>query len=704
MKHFLPKCLSDSYLDEYASFLQYQLEHGNVILLLDGLDEIPDASIRIQIVRQIEAFTQAYPDNYFIVTSRIVGYREAPLATGYQAYTLSDFDEGQIRSFAQKWCPAYERWVRGATDNSYLYDAATKEAEKLFNATQRNAGVKRLAVNPLLLTILALIQRQGRELPSHRVELFDLCATTLLETWVKARGRSTQLSKNELIKILRPLAFWMHEHPEVGAILEEDLTRQIVMQLCERGVTNDEATKRAEQFFQTVRGETGILIERGKNRYGFLHLTFEEYFAASELEQSENQEEFITKHLHEARWREVILLTVGIVGIIHSNEKGATNLVQNVILNANSPFEKWLHRDLLFSGLCIADDVEVNVRCEKFIIEQIIYHYITNPYNTVRTAFRDVLNPSLGTRVATKVVNLILPIFLQSLKGGNILSSLKASFSQEFSSKLTEYYQCLVTAYTETQKNLFFLHMAAALPPPQIYTTKWVKYATELLTNFGSNIRLEAAQALGQIASGQPEVVTTLLQTLSDSDSDVRQAAAQALGQVTSGQPEVVTALLQTLSDSDSDVREAAAKALSQIASGQPEVVTALLQTLSDSNSSVRQAAAQTLGQVTSGQPEVVTALLQALSDFSSSVRQAAAQGLGQVASGQPEVVTALLQALSDSNRLMRETAAQALGKIASGQPEVVTALLQTISDLTPGYAGPPLKPLARSLVDNSRW
>ncbi len=61
-------------------------------------------------------------------------------------------------------------------------------------------------------------------------------------------------------------------------------------------------------------------------------------------------------------------------------------------------------------------------------------------------------------------------------------------------------------------------------------------------------MRWAAAQALGQVASGQPEVVTALLQALSDLDLDVRWTAAQALGQVASGQPEVVTALLQTIS------------------------------------------------------------------------------------------------------------------------------------------------------------
>src|SRR5262245_11939596 len=134
----------------------------------------------MQIVRQIEAFTQAYPKNRFVVTSRIVGYKDAPLAADYQVYTLADFNEAQIKAFATKWCSAYEQWVNLVEDSQALQHAATKEAEKLFLATQRNPGVKRLAVNPLLLTILALIQRQGIALPSHRVELFDLCTTTLL--------------------------------------------------------------------------------------------------------------------------------------------------------------------------------------------------------------------------------------------------------------------------------------------------------------------------------------------------------------------------------------------------------------------------------------------------------------------------------------------------------------------------------------------
>jgi predicted NACHT family NTPase len=228
LEAFLPVYLRDSYLGAYVNFIRIQLERGNLFLLFDGLDEIPDAALRMHVVRHIELFTQTHLANRFIVTSRIVGYKEAALSSEYQPYTLADFNEEQVKTFAQRWCPAYERWVKGSGESQDLEDAATKEAEKLFDATQCRPGVKRLAVNPLLLTILALIQRQGVELPSHRIELFDLCATTLLDTWVKARGQSIHLSKNELIKILRPLAFWMHQHPAVGNIPGEDLYAQIV--------------------------------------------------------------------------------------------------------------------------------------------------------------------------------------------------------------------------------------------------------------------------------------------------------------------------------------------------------------------------------------------------------------------------------------------------------------------------------------------
>ena len=62
--------------------IQSRLNQGSAVLLVDGLDEIADASARARFCRQIEQIHVAYPNAPIIVTSRIVGYREMNLRIG----------------------------------------------------------------------------------------------------------------------------------------------------------------------------------------------------------------------------------------------------------------------------------------------------------------------------------------------------------------------------------------------------------------------------------------------------------------------------------------------------------------------------------------------------------------------------------------------------------------------------------------------
>jgi len=723
LKDFLPKYLRDNYLDCYIECILVQLQQGKLFILLDGLDEIPDASLRIQIIRQIEIFTHSYPKNRFVVTSRIVGYKDASLMAEYTPYTLADFSEEQIKEFTRKWCPAYEKWVNQVENSQSLQDVATKEAEKLFDATRLNEGVRRLAVNPLLLTILALIQRQGIELPSHRVELFDLCATTLLDTWLKAKGITgkPRFSKNDLIKILRPLAFWMHEQQSVGAIPEEELLEQIVKQLLERKITRDEVEARSlaeEEFLQTVRGKTGILIERGRHRYGFLHLTFEEFFAAWELVLlKKDRDHFIKEHLHDPRWRVVILLAVSIIGILQNDEDGVTEIVQEAILKADSPFNKWLHRDLLLAGICLADDIGVSVECKENIIEQIVYLYITSPHNSIRARILVVLEAWKNTHTATEAAMLVV----NAMQKQNILFNGKSATGAKLPANTTNlecqlhrHYQRLLQQNQEACIQLMQLGVITILHHSGIDVSDRVEYMLSALSNTSSNVRQTAAIGLGevsgkrpevieallkafpdtnrnvrraivtalaQVGSKHPEVVDALLTALSDTNWNVRRAAVAALAQIGSEHPEVVDALIKALSDNDKDVREAIATALGQIGGGHPEVADALLKALSDSHKDVRQAATTALGQISDGHPERVETLLKSLSDSSWNIRRAAATALGQISGGHPEVVDALLKALSDNDEDVREAVATALGQIGGGHPEVVDALLKALSD-----------------------
>ncbi len=686
LEDFLPIYLRDNYLGAYGDFIQEQLQQGNLFLLFDGLDEIPDTALRMDVAWHVEMFTQAHTTNRFIVTSRIVGYKAASLSAEYQAYTLADFNEDQIRKFAQQWCPAYEYWVQDVRESQYLEDAATREAESLFNATQSKPGVKRLAVNPLLLTILALIQRQGIELPSHRVELFELCAITLIDTWVKAKGRghTTRFDKNGLIKILRPLAFWMHEHPAVGAIPEEELHDQIVRQLVGRMISEHEATMMAEQFLETVRGKTGILVERGKARYGFLHLTFEEYFAALELEKRKDKHAFIRAHLHDPRWREVVLLTVGTTGILRSDEEEVTELVHDVIANAGSPYEQYLHRDLLFAGLCLADDVGVNVACEKELLEEIICLYLTSPFEGFRTSCATVLTEWNSTKIAEKAGQLIFPLLRQWTQLTH--SPRVFSATSPFDKVLAEHIEQSATAYQATVIKQLRFHITVLLAHTQ--TLDKLDWRASLLGIVSEErVRERMRDVFTQYADRQMCITEALLVALSDPDKYIRQNAIIAIQRSDMAQqPRVMDALLAAVFDTNYKVSEAALAALGQYSGARTGVIEALQKVLScNGHAYVRRAAVRALGQFARSQPRVISMLLVALTDIDDNlVREAAATALAKVGQRQAYVVDALLIALADSDEDVREAAADALAKLCERKKaDAIDTLLIAVTDPT---------------------
>ena len=105
--------------------------------------------------------------------------------------TLVDFDDEEIEAFVDKWTAAIEKAAAGETRTAR--EDASREREELLAAVRGNPGVRSLAANPLLLTILALMKRQGVSLPERRVELYqryvETCSSTGTSPAVSRGGR-----------------------------------------------------------------------------------------------------------------------------------------------------------------------------------------------------------------------------------------------------------------------------------------------------------------------------------------------------------------------------------------------------------------------------------------------------------------------------------------------------------------------------------
>ncbi|MEQ8976081.1 MAG: tetratricopeptide repeat protein [Coleofasciculus sp. C1-SOL-03] len=394
-----------------------KMRQGECLVLLDGLDEVFNQTSRQQIVKQIEAFVTDYPDNKYVITSRIAGYQDVKLGSRFTQFTITQMEFEQVERFLGCWCLAIEKAQKPDETEEVWRRDAEKEAEELLEAIQGNEGVKRLTGNPLLLTILALIHRNGSRLPNRRVELYALAVKTLIEDWQLSKNLpdapQVVLRESEVIELLAPLAYWMHEEKPSGLITQAEAEAQLGEKLAELNDEDAEADsvkKAVQEFLRRVRETTGLFVERAPNVYGFMHLTFEEYFAARYIADNDVSEilEIIQKHQDDPRWQEPILLALGYLGI-HS-PKRVSRLVERLFKgldeyqpvlgegeiqvknhSSSEPILRWsvlaengtiypresasVLKELLFAGQVVAE-VEVNSRIRSKVIEKLGVTYL----------------------------------------------------------------------------------------------------------------------------------------------------------------------------------------------------------------------------------------------------------------------------------------------------------------------------------------
>ncbi len=344
----LSRFVAEHYLDRgvelpIGAMLEEALEQGGALILLDGLDEVKDPGQRRLVVERVQDFYSLHRQagNKFVLSSRVVGYREVrPTAEGLAECTLVDFDDEEVETFADKWTGAIEKAAAGAT--RLAESDAGRERKELLAAVYGNPGVRALATNPLLLTILALMKRQGVSLPERRVELYQKYVETLLKHWNLARGLdrppSHDLDVLETLKILAPLALWMHETaPGVGLVKEQDLIRRLEEIFRERGEGDPERV--AGRFLEDVREHAGLLLDRGGRQFGFIHLTFQEYLAGMAMARRAQEGirplvEALSRHAGEAAWHEVSLLAVSYLGIVQQRDEAASRVVAGLLETA----------------------------------------------------------------------------------------------------------------------------------------------------------------------------------------------------------------------------------------------------------------------------------------------------------------------------------------------------------------------------------
>lgn len=317
-----------------ARFLARQLAHGRCVLLLDGLDEV-----RPEHRRAIEAWLaelgMRWPENVFVATSRFVGYSGLRVPDDARVVQLAPFGNEARAAYVRAFCRAYVRW-ESDEDRPAEADA---QANALLSAIDASDRLAMLAQNPFMLSALALIHRAEGRLPRHRVQVYEMFLRALCETWAEARKLVTAsidapslAYEEEAIPILGALALAMHEeHPR--GVAPRDFVRSTIAGALRARDDVDEAVALAatDAFLERAAGEVQVLLERGAGQWGFLHLTFQEFFVAAGLHANEQFDEMATRHLLEPRWEEVIRLGAGYLSLVQKRPVAAQRFVERVL-------------------------------------------------------------------------------------------------------------------------------------------------------------------------------------------------------------------------------------------------------------------------------------------------------------------------------------------------------------------------------------
>lgn len=295
-----------------AAFFEQKLRDGTAVLLLDGLDEMPDRMTRDAMARLIDRATLTYPDCRFVVTTRPGAYIGDSVLTDFEEMRLGALEEDAISHFL-------ERWSRALFPDSPM--RAADHSTELLEALRSRPEILRMAQNPVMLTALAVVYWNERHLPEQRADLYESVLIWLARARERRPGREPAERCLALFQSLA-LAMQVHENGRLTRMPKDRAAGVLAPEI--RNVPKAERYMRALSFLEEEETDSGIIVSRG-SEIQFWHMTFQEYLAARAIaglrEVDQDRLLLDRSRVYEADWREVVLLLAGILRVRQGHQK-----------------------------------------------------------------------------------------------------------------------------------------------------------------------------------------------------------------------------------------------------------------------------------------------------------------------------------------------------------------------------------------------
>ncbi|CAF3135146.1 unnamed protein product [Rotaria sp. Silwood2] len=341
--------------DDYKNVLKKLVAHGHTLILLDGLDEITDVREKREIVDLVRKFVDEYvrgPDfisafddrmfygtsldyryhqiietkppsipggNQIIITSRIIGYQLHPLVGTFIChYAFLSMNYNETKEFMKKWLFKVDKSLfkillnEGINLDGELVKVLSKRRYNVLKALLKNSS--ELLSNPSLLSLICKFTFQSFDKfnSKSRVEVYDHAVQVVLHSW---KNHESKIPERVLIHFWIAVACYLHLNSPSGLIDEYDIKHLCYSTLKQQHISCDHKMLREYvcKLISLVDFNIGIFSERGLQTFGFLHLSFQDYFVAQSFVNGSPDEvakRIVTITVH-PRFHQSLLLAIG---------------------------------------------------------------------------------------------------------------------------------------------------------------------------------------------------------------------------------------------------------------------------------------------------------------------------------------------------------------------------------------------------------
>lgn len=659
------------------------LQQGEVLLLLDGLDEIEG---KPDFLSMLKTSLSAFQHCPLVLTCRTVNFdQHSAVCRDLEIFTVAGWESAQRDVYLQ---------------NVPVGPIKLSDPQAFITQLNQVPQLRPLTTNPLLLNILCYVMAdaQSQRLPSTRGVLYRKALEKLLERGSsrrEVRYPAEAPSISEKLAVLQRAALFLFLIDRRFIFTDQELHEALKSGFHDAGY-GSAPTPWANAFRAELLQNSGILQESRGQQVSFFHPVLHEFLSAEALADHINAKgwdaplttadvqgsarRLLEKKSWDPRWQEVLLLLAGQL-------EDATPLIQ---LLANEKKDDLFHSRLALAALCLAESQTTALTHEPTLLDRVttaaFSHWWKHAVNGAGGAIPHLTQalPALG-RCNGRMEGLPLLEWL-CLQLRAKQSALRATAAEAlgYMGEVVAHHQTVPEALAATFRDPEPFVRSRAIEAVRCMGASISEHPdiVSLLTQAARHdpnhlLRVRATQVLEErgITLEDPAVSNSLRSLSEQKVPLTAPTPTQAVFPLTDGQESrlqvSIPALIDHLNSAD-DAKRAWASYLLGYRGGiealPEQAVTLLVQTtLYDRSSGVRARAVEALGKITadiSHTPQLLPALVAALHDKDRGVRAQAAKALGERgrdATHHPDAISELLLALRDDSEAVRFRAAEAL-------------------------------------------